>query len=157
MRWPPNPWPSGNCLTSSYPNCFESQDAFSSGHVECTSLPHRSDVFLAVIGQQPLTLQFFLLSSCEPLFDPFVSLFRAYFIPFLALVHFSLFYTVKESSSSLRSRISYEIVSLAAEAVTTFTDFFFSRVATAWQDLWALSNWRKTQAASTSDLTPVLE
>ena len=114
-----------------YPNCYESQDAFSSGHVECTSLPHRSDVFLAVIGQQPLTLQFFLLSSCEPLFDPFVSLFRAYFIPFLALVHFSLFYTVKESSSSLRSRISYEIVSLAAEAVTTFTDFFFSRVATA--------------------------
>ena len=44
-----------------YPNCYESQDAFSSGHVECTSLPHRSDVFLAVIGQQPLTLQFFLL------------------------------------------------------------------------------------------------
>ena len=36
-----------------YPNCYESQDAFSSGHVECTSLPHRSDVFLAVIGQQP--------------------------------------------------------------------------------------------------------
>ena len=28
-----------------YPNCYESQDAFSSGHVECTSLPHRSDVF----------------------------------------------------------------------------------------------------------------
>ena len=27
-----------------YPNCYESQDAFSSGHVECTSLPHRSDV-----------------------------------------------------------------------------------------------------------------
>ena len=44
-----------------YPNCYESQDAFSSGHVECTSLPHRSDVFLAVIGQQPLTFQFFLL------------------------------------------------------------------------------------------------
>ena len=29
-----------------YPNCYESQDAFSSGHVECTSLPHRLDVFL---------------------------------------------------------------------------------------------------------------
>ena len=28
-----------------YPNCYESQDAFSSGHVECTSLPHRTDVF----------------------------------------------------------------------------------------------------------------
>ena len=28
-----------------YPNCYESQDAFSSGHVECTSLPHHSDVF----------------------------------------------------------------------------------------------------------------
>ena len=28
-----------------YPNCYESQDAFSSGHVECTSLPHRADVF----------------------------------------------------------------------------------------------------------------
>ena len=28
-----------------YPNCYESQDAFSSGHVECTSLPHLSDVF----------------------------------------------------------------------------------------------------------------
>ena len=37
-----------------YPNCCESQDAFSSGHVECTSLPHRSDVFLRVMGQQPL-------------------------------------------------------------------------------------------------------
>ena len=28
-----------------YPNCYESQDAFSSGHVECTSLPHLTDVF----------------------------------------------------------------------------------------------------------------
>ena len=32
-------------LPLDYPNCYESQDAFSSGHVECTSLPHRSDVF----------------------------------------------------------------------------------------------------------------
>ena len=38
-----------------YPNCYESQDAFSSGHVERTSLPHRSDVFLGVIGQHPPT------------------------------------------------------------------------------------------------------
>ena len=36
-----------------YPNCYESQDAFSSGHVERTSLPHRWDVFLGVMDQQP--------------------------------------------------------------------------------------------------------
>ena len=36
-----------------YPNCYESQDAFSSGHVECTSLPHRSDV-VKILG----TLEF---------------------------------------------------------------------------------------------------
>ena len=35
-----------------YPNCYESQDAFSSGHVERTSLPHRLDVFLGVMDQQ---------------------------------------------------------------------------------------------------------
>ena len=35
-----------------YPNCYESQDAFSSGHVERTSLPHRWDVFLGVMDQQ---------------------------------------------------------------------------------------------------------
>ena len=33
-------------LHLNYPNCYESQDAFSSGHVECTSLPDRLDVFL---------------------------------------------------------------------------------------------------------------
>ena len=36
-----------------YPNCYESQDAFSSGHVERSSLPHRSDVFLVVMGKAP--------------------------------------------------------------------------------------------------------
>ena len=36
-----------------YPNCYESQDAFSSGHVERKSLPHRSDVSLGVMDQQP--------------------------------------------------------------------------------------------------------
>ena len=36
-----------------YPNCYESQDAFSSGHVERPSLPHRSDVFPRVMDQQP--------------------------------------------------------------------------------------------------------
>ena len=40
-------------LTSWYPNCYESQGAFSSGHLERTSLPHRSGVFLGVIDQQP--------------------------------------------------------------------------------------------------------
>ena len=35
-----------------YPNCYESQNAFSSGHVERTSLPHRLDVFLGVVDQQ---------------------------------------------------------------------------------------------------------
>ena len=38
-----------------YPNCYESQDAFSSGHVERTSLPHRSDVSLGVMGRHPPT------------------------------------------------------------------------------------------------------
>ena len=37
-----------------YPNCYESQDAFSPGHVKCTSLPHRSDV-VWILG----TLEFF--------------------------------------------------------------------------------------------------
>ena len=36
-----------------YPNCYESQDAFSSGHVERSSLPHRSDVFLGVMEKAP--------------------------------------------------------------------------------------------------------
>ena len=36
-----------------YPNCYESYDAFSSGHVERTSLPHRFYVFLGVMDQQP--------------------------------------------------------------------------------------------------------
>ena len=36
-----------------YPNCYESQDAFSSGHVERSSLPHRSDVFPGVMGKAP--------------------------------------------------------------------------------------------------------
>ena len=36
-----------------YLNCYESQDAFSSGHVKCTSLPHHSGVFLRVMAQQP--------------------------------------------------------------------------------------------------------
>ena len=36
-----------------YPNCYESPDAFSSGHVERASLPHRSGVFHGVMDQQP--------------------------------------------------------------------------------------------------------
>ena len=40
-------------LLLDYPNCYESQDAFSSGHVERTSLPHCLDVFLGVMDQQP--------------------------------------------------------------------------------------------------------
>ena len=41
-----------------YPNCYESQDAFSSGHVECTSLPHRSDVvkILGTLDSRPILL-----------------------------------------------------------------------------------------------------
>ena len=33
-------------LHHDYPNCYESQDALSAGHVEWTSLPHCLDVFL---------------------------------------------------------------------------------------------------------------
>ena len=45
--------PSGIILHLDYPNCFESQGAFNPDHIEHTSLPHCSDVFLGVMDQQP--------------------------------------------------------------------------------------------------------
>ena len=51
--------PSGIILLLDYPNCFESQGAFNPGHVEHTSLLHRSDVFVGVMDQQPSPCNFF--------------------------------------------------------------------------------------------------
>ena len=48
-------------LLLDYPNCYESQDAFSSGHVERASLPHRSDA--RGDGPETPTLQIFLLRT----------------------------------------------------------------------------------------------
>ena len=48
-------------LLLDHPNCYESQDAFSSGHVERASLPHRSDA--RGDGPETPTLQIFLLHA----------------------------------------------------------------------------------------------
>ena len=55
MRWPHNPGPSGNGLTSWLPELLwvSGYIAFSSGHLERTSLLHRSGMFLGVMDQQP--------------------------------------------------------------------------------------------------------
>ena len=48
-------------LLLDYPNCYESQDAFSSGHAERASLPHRSDA--KGDGPETPTLQIVLLRT----------------------------------------------------------------------------------------------
>ena len=48
-------------LLLDYPNCYESQDAFSSGHAERASLPHRSDA--KGDGRETPTLQIVLLRT----------------------------------------------------------------------------------------------
>ena len=80
---------------------------------------------------------------------PFGSLHSAFVIPLVAIVHFCLLYKKRASSSS--SGISDKMFSLSAEALATFTDFFFSTDATTWQALCALSNRWTVQTASTSD------
>ena len=89
------------------------------------------------------------MSSCETLIGHFGSLHSAFVIPLVAIVHFCLLY--KKRASSLSSGISDKMFSLSAEALTTFTDFYFSTDATTWQALWALSNRWTVQTASTSD------
>ena len=49
-----------------YPNCYESQDAFSSGHVECTSLPHRSDV-VGILGTLEFLPYFYKHCNSRPI------------------------------------------------------------------------------------------
>ena len=194
--FPPNPLPSGITLHLDYPNCFESQDAFNPGHVEHTSLRHRSDVFLWVMDQQPspcksfsyvaetknskskwrrlipanrlcdkdpsnlravsitiikgpdicscLLLYLQTLSCCEPLIGPFGSLHITFFISFVAIVHFYLLCTKRQSKFSW---ILNKIFLLSTEALTTFTDFLFSMDTTAWQALLTPFN-RQTSTSS---------
>ena len=68
------------------------------------------------------------LSCCEPLIGPFGSLHNTFFISFVAIVHFYLLCTKRESKFSW---ILNKIFLFSTEALTTFTDFFFSVDATA--------------------------